>query len=153
MCTFCSQIRALGLRYPLPPESQPTTSLCHHWHKNDDSDMLITCLLQLELHANEDVLGKPWKQLAKREAKAAAAAEAAGKAHVPIAQRSETTFIPSLLTEFLQVRLSHMHTPTDTIHGCMLTMPPRTHHGCPTSALYQAHKSDYSEDAPNSCFP
>ena len=60
-------------------------------------------MLQIELHANEDVLAKPWKQLAKRETKAAAAAEAAGKQHLPITERSETTFIPALLTEFLQV--------------------------------------------------
>ena len=58
---------------------------------------------QLELHANEAVLGKPWKQLARREAKAEAAATAAGETYVPPGQRLETTFLPDMLVEFLQV--------------------------------------------------
>ncbi len=78
--------------------------------------------MQLELGANE-TLAKHWKRLAKKEA-AAAAAAAAGEAavgdsaaagdaaaeggpgkdaHVPVAQRPEATFLPSLLSEFLEV--------------------------------------------------
>lgn len=55
--------------------------------------------LQLELHAQPQ-LAKHWKNLAKKEVKAAAKA-----GHVPIKQRPEATFIPGLVEEFLEVRL------------------------------------------------
>lgn len=68
--------------------------------------------LQLELHAHE-ALAKHWKAAAKKEAKAAAkrakaaaggGGEAAGAApHVPVTQRPEVRFLPSLLEEFLSV--------------------------------------------------
>ncbi|CAL8471736.1 g11278 [Coccomyxa elongata] len=80
--------------------------------------------LQLELGANE-TLAKHWKRLAKKEAAAAAAAATAGDAagdaaaeggpagearvaaaaaaHVPVTQRPEATFLPSLLSEFLEM--------------------------------------------------
>ena len=64
---------------------------------------LSLLVLQMELHANEAILGKPWKQLAKREVKAEAAAKAAGQPYVPVTERPEATFLPGLLTEFLQV--------------------------------------------------
>lgn len=68
--------------------------------------------VQLELDANE-TLAKHWKRLAKKEAAAAAAAaKEAGEgqsAHVPVAQRPEACFLPSLLTEFLEVRLCPSH--------------------------------------------
>lgn len=54
-------------------------------------------ILQLELQANES-LQTYWKKLRKREAKAAKEA-----AHVPIQQRPEVTFLPSLMAEFLEV--------------------------------------------------
>ncbi len=43
---------------------------------------------------------KHWRSLAKKEARAA---KEAGEAHVPVAQRAEAAYIPSLLTEFLDV--------------------------------------------------
>lgn len=46
--------------------------------------------LQLELH-DQPQLAKHWKHLAKREAKAAAAA---GDAHVAVQQRPEAAFLP-----------------------------------------------------------
>ena len=46
--------------------------------------------LQLELH-DQPQLAKHWKHLAKKEAKAAAAAQ---EGHVPVQQRPEATFLP-----------------------------------------------------------
>lgn len=64
---------------------------------------------QLELDANE-TLAKHWRRLAKKEAAAATAAaqangapEEAKPAHVPVTERPEATFLPSLLSEFLEV--------------------------------------------------
>ena len=44
---------------------------------------------------------KHWRSLAKKEARAA---KEAGDAHVPVVERPEAAFIPSLLDEFLGVR-------------------------------------------------
>ena len=55
---------------------------------------------QLELQTHE-VLVKHWRSLAKKEARAA---KEAGDAHVPVVERPEAAFIPSLLDEFLGVR-------------------------------------------------
>lgn len=44
---------------------------------------------------------KHWRSLAKKEARAA---KEAGDAHVPVVERPEAAFIPSLLDEFLEVR-------------------------------------------------
>lgn len=57
-------------------------------------------LAQLELQTHE-VLVKHWRSLAKKEARAA---KEAGDAHVPVVDRPEAAFIPSLLDEFLEVR-------------------------------------------------
>ncbi len=48
-------------------------------------------LLQLELQSQE-MLTKHWRHLAKKEAKAAKAAQEAGSAHTPAAQTPEATF-------------------------------------------------------------
>jgi hypothetical protein len=56
--------------------------------------------LQLELQVNES-LQAYWKRLRKKEAKAA---KDAGPDYVPIQERPEVTFLPSLLSEFLEVR-------------------------------------------------
>ncbi|KAG2449906.1 hypothetical protein HYH02_000012 [Chlamydomonas schloesseri] len=65
--------------------------------------------LQLELHAHE-ALAKHWKAAAKKEAKAAAKKSKkggeggeGGEGYVPVTQRPETRFLPSLLDEFLSV--------------------------------------------------
>ncbi|EFJ49751.1 hypothetical protein VOLCADRAFT_104194 [Volvox carteri f. nagariensis] len=79
--------------------------------------------LQLELHAHE-ALAKHWKAAAKKEAKAAAkkakagaaAGEGASAAYVPVAQRPEVRFLPSLLDEFLSVLDKVVIPPTDP--GC-----------------------------------
>ena len=59
-------------------------------------------LLQLELQSQE-MLAKHWRHLAKKEAKAAKAAKESGTAHVPAAETPEATFLPRLLSDFLQV--------------------------------------------------
>eukprot|EP00803_Ostreobium_quekettii_P001943 evm.model.scf_2381.2 EVM.evm.TU.scf_2381.2 scf_2381:10191-21993(-) len=60
------------------------------WHGLSDGR------LKLELHAHSQ-LAKRWHRLAKKEAKALTAAAN----HVPIKERPETTFLPSLLSLFL----------------------------------------------------
>ena len=50
------------------------------------------------------MLARHWRHLAKKEAKACTAAEKAGIEHVPAAQTPEATFLPLLLTYFLQVK-------------------------------------------------
>lgn len=54
--------------------------------------------LQLELHEHPQLV-KPWKNLAKKDAKAAAANSTT---HIPIKQRPETTYLPLLITEYFQ---------------------------------------------------
>lgn len=61
--------------------------------------------LQLELHAHE-ALARHWKTAAKKEAKAAKKAKEGAEgecAYMPIAQRPDVRFLPSLLDEFLAV--------------------------------------------------
>ena len=50
------------------------------------------------------MLARHWRHLAKKEAKACTAAEKAGSEHVPAARTPEATFLPLLLTDFLQVK-------------------------------------------------
>ena len=50
------------------------------------------------------MLARHWRHLAKKEAKACTAAEKAGSERVPAAQTPEATFLPLLLTDFLQVK-------------------------------------------------
>ncbi|GIL75166.1 hypothetical protein Vretimale_7780 [Volvox reticuliferus] len=74
--------------------------------------------LQLELHAHE-ALAKHWKAAAKKEAKAAKKAKAGVEgenAYVPMAQRPEVRFLPSLLDEFVAVLDKVVIPPTDP--GC-----------------------------------
>lgn len=75
----------------------------------------------MELHGQSN-LAKHWKHLAKKEAKAA---KKEGDSYTAITSRPEVTFIPSLLSEFLEVppqpsplplparehRYRHTHTP------------------------------------------
>ncbi|GLI62109.1 hypothetical protein VaNZ11_004692 [Volvox africanus] len=74
--------------------------------------------LHLELHAHE-ALAKHWKAAAKKEAKAAKKAKPGVEgesAYVPVAQRPEVRFLPSLLDEFLAVLDKVVIPPTDP--GC-----------------------------------
>ena len=64
-------------------------------------------LVQLELQTHE-VLVKHWRSLAKKEARAA---KEAGNAHVPVVERPEAAFVPSLLDEFLGVRSGRLAWP------------------------------------------
>ena len=57
--------------------------------------------MQLELHEHE-ALARYWKQLGKREAKAAAVQ---GDSFVPPHQRPEATYLPTLVQNFLEVSL------------------------------------------------
>jgi hypothetical protein len=68
--------------------------------------------LQLELQAIEG-LQTYWKKLRKKEAKAA---KDAGPDFVPIQQRPEVTFLPSLLSEFLEVCLAFSALISDHNH-------------------------------------
>lgn len=108
--TTCGLCHALSL--PLVPFLRTIPS------KVKSGLMRALLCTQLELGANE-TLAKHWKRLAKKEAAAAAAAATAGdtaaagdaaaeggparEAHVPVIQRPEATFLPSLLSEFLEV--------------------------------------------------
>lgn len=60
-----------------------------------------SCPRQVELHQHP-ALAKRWRALERREAKQKVA-EAAGASFVPLAQRPDTTLLPSLLDEFLEV--------------------------------------------------
>lgn len=59
---------------------------------------LRTCGRQLLLQPQHPAVLSPSQHLAKREAKAAAAA---GETHVPVTARPEATFVPGLIDEFL----------------------------------------------------
>jgi intron-binding protein aquarius len=73
--------------------------------------------LQLELHEHPQ-LAKHWRHMAKKNAKKAAQAAAANKSgdHVPASQSIDATFLPSLLTDFLQ----HLSSAIDA-HGVVDT--------------------------------
>ena len=60
---------------------------------------------------------KHWRSLAKKEARAA---KEAGDAHVPVVERPEAAFIPSLLDEFLGVRRR--------LAGCGMAAAPQCMH-------------------------
>lgn len=77
------------------------------WHSLSDGR------LKLELHAHPS-LGKRWHRLAKKEAKDSRT----NASHCPIKLRAETTFIPSLLSVFLEA-LEYQHAPENTTTECM----------------------------------
>ena len=56
----------------------------------------------MELHQHPD-LAKKWRALERREVKLEKAAAASGSPYIPLADRLDSTFIPSLIDEFLQV--------------------------------------------------
>lgn len=78
---------------------------------------MFLLLLQMELHQHPD-LAKKWRALERREAKLEKAAAAAGSPYVPLANRLDATFIPSLIEEFLQVGISHYFEQSS--HGVMI---------------------------------
>lgn len=94
------RITAFGSRVLQFPRSERALPSCSH----GTAALKPLLLLQLELQSQE-MLAKHWRHLAKKEAKAAKAAKEAGMAHTPAADTPEATFLPRLLSDFLQVRM------------------------------------------------
>lgn len=77
------------------------------WHNLSEGRLV------LELHAHP-ALGKKWHRLAKKEAKDSKV----NTSHCPIKSRPETTFVPSLLSMFLQA-LEYENPPETTNSECV----------------------------------
>jgi intron-binding protein aquarius len=67
--------------------------------------------LQLELHEHPQ-LAKHWKHMAKKDAKKA---QVAGVGYIPTSESIEATFLPSLLTDFLEHLSSAVNTSSNTV--------------------------------------